>query len=145
VAPKRRNEPNTARRTVAVLEEKLERQARDLDEARAERAAIEDVLRIISASPSALEPVFTAILENAMRICQANIGTILRYDGKLYHPVVSLGETPARREFRLKRGSFMPPVGMPLDRVLRTKAVADCHCGCASRYQFIACRLEASV
>jgi len=123
VAPKRRNEPNTARRTVAVLEEKLERQARDLDEARAERAAIEDVLRIISASPSALEPVFTAILENAMRICQANIGTILRYDAKLYHPVVSLGETPALREFRLKRGSFMPPVGMSLDRVLRTKAV----------------------
>ena len=123
----RRKNPETEHRTkqrsLSVLEERLERQARELDEAREERAAIEDVLRIIGASPSALEPVFTAILENAMRICQANIGTILRYDGKLYHPVVSLGETPALREFRLKRGSFEPPVGMPLDRVLRTKAV----------------------
>jgi class 3 adenylate cyclase/putative methionine-R-sulfoxide reductase with GAF domain len=124
--PNRSEEPETEHHTqspLSVLEEELKRQARELDEARDERAAIEDVLRIISASPSALEPVFTAILEHAMRICQANIGTILRYDGKLFHPVVSLGETPTLREFRLRRGSFVPPVGMPLDRVLRTKAV----------------------
>jgi class 3 adenylate cyclase/DNA-binding FrmR family transcriptional regulator len=126
VTPNRREQPEAERHTkssLSVLEEKIKRQARELEEAQDERAAIEDVLRIISASPSALEPVFTAILENAMRICQANIGTILRYDGERFHPVVSLGETPALREFRLRRGSFVPPVGMPLDRVLRTKAV----------------------
>ena len=124
--PNRHEKPTAGRCTqssVAVLEEKLRRQARELDEARDERAAIEEVLRIVGASSGALEPVFKAILQNAARICQANIGTIYRYDGKLFHLEVSLGETLTLKDFRLRRGPFVPPAGLPLDRLLRTKAV----------------------
>ncbi len=77
--PKRNDKVRVTRpkSAAAVLEEKLKLQARELDDARNERAAFAEVLRIISASPGALEPVFKAILENATRICDAKFGTLL--------------------------------------------------------------------
>jgi len=79
--------PIAARRShssVVDLQEKLRRQARELDETREERAAIAEVLRIISSSPGELEPVFKSILENATRICEAKFGNLwLCKDGGL--------------------------------------------------------------
>lgn len=57
------------------LREQLRRQARELEEAREERAAVAEVLRLIGSS-DALEQVFQAILENASRICEANFGVM---------------------------------------------------------------------
>ena len=76
--------------SVVDLQEKLRRQARELDEAREERAALAEVLRIISSSPGELEPVFQSILENATRICEANFGTLFRFDGTNFHPAAQL-------------------------------------------------------
>jgi hypothetical protein len=45
-----------------------ERQARELDETREQKAATCEVLRVISSAPSNLKPVFAPILENAVRI-----------------------------------------------------------------------------
>ena len=61
--------------SVAELQEKLKRQGRELEEARKERAAIVEVLRVISLSRE-LDPVFTTILANATRLCEAKFGIL---------------------------------------------------------------------
>jgi two-component system, NtrC family, sensor kinase len=48
--------------SVADLHKRLERQARELEEARQQQAASSEVLHIISASAGALMPVFKAIV-----------------------------------------------------------------------------------
>ena len=51
---------------------------RELDEALERQAATAEVLRVISASPGDLEPVFQAMLENATRICAGQVRHVLR-------------------------------------------------------------------
>jgi GAF domain-containing protein len=88
-----------------------------------QQTATADVLRVISSSPGDLEPVFQAMLENAVRICDAKYGTLLRYDNEAFDPVALFGASPELAEFIQRRGPFRPPAGAPLDRILRTKEV----------------------
>ncbi len=101
----------------------LRQRTDDLSESLEQQTATSDVLQVISSSPGDLQPVFASILENATRICQANVGTIYRYDGELFHTEASLGEPLELVEFRRKRGAFKPPPGQPMDRMLRTRSV----------------------
>ena len=54
---------------------------RALADAHDEQAATSEVLKLISASPGDLRPVFEAILENATRICEAEFGNLYLYEG----------------------------------------------------------------
>ena len=62
-----------ARRRVSSANE-LQKQ---LAEALEQQAASSGVLKIISSSPGELEPAFNAILENALRICEARFGMLM--------------------------------------------------------------------
>jgi GAF domain-containing protein len=88
-----------------------------------QQTATADVLRVISSSPGELEPVFQAMLENAVRICDAKYGTLVRYNNEAFDPLALFGAPPELAEFIWRRGSFKPPAGAPLDRILRTKDV----------------------
>ena len=110
-------------RSVSDLQEQLERQARELAEARDERTAIAEVLSAISNSRGDIESVFQAILDHAVRICGAKFGTIFRFDGEAFYFAAEVGTPPEYVEFQRQRGSFLPSAAELLNRVFRTRQV----------------------
>ena len=86
-------------------------------------AATSEVLRVISASPGEL-PVFQAMLESAVRICQAKFGALYRYDNGLFQFAAEVGTPPDFAKFQKRRGAFPPIAGTILDIIKRTKSVA---------------------
>jgi hypothetical protein len=105
------------------LEQNLEARTRELAEALERQAATSDVLRVISSSPGELEPVFQAMLANAVRICEAKFGVLHRFENGLFYPMARQDIPPALAEFQRQRGAIAPLPGSSLDRLMRTKAV----------------------
>jgi signal transduction histidine kinase len=101
----------------------LRQRTDDLSEALEQQTATSEVLKVISSSPGELEPVFDAMLEHATRICEAKFGVLHRYENGAFHPAAWVGVPQALAEFYRQRGSFQPPAGSPLDRLLQAGRV----------------------
>jgi len=99
----------------------LRQRTTDLGEALEQQTATADVLRVISASPGDLMPVFDAILENATHICEAKFGELTLTEGDAFRVVALHNAPPALVEFQKRRGPFQPTQGTLLDRAMRTK------------------------
>ena len=102
IAPKRPSAPKTARphKSPAAGEEaEVARLRRELNDAREQQAATSEVLSVINSSPGDLKLVFEAMLENAVRLCEAKFGFITRYDGDAFHIMAQVGAAPAYAEF----------------------------------------------
>jgi len=100
---------------------------RELNEAREQQAATTDVLRIVSASSGEVKSVFEAILNKAVRICEAKFGVLSLYEGELLFRAVAThnlppvyGQRVAERGERL--GFRAHPLGT-LGRLVSTKRV----------------------
>jgi two-component system, NtrC family, sensor kinase len=57
----------------------------DLTDALARETATSEILRVISRSPTDVQPVLAAIVRSAVRLCGGTISTLYRYDGHLIH------------------------------------------------------------
>ena len=82
------------------LFEAEQQRTRELTESLEQQTATSAVLQVISSSPGNLEPVFTAMLENAVRICDAKFGNIYRWDGDALHLVLTQNAPTAFAEAR---------------------------------------------
>ena len=95
-----------------------------LAEALEQQTATSEVLRVISRSPAELEPVFQAMLANAVRICEAKFGTLYLREADAYRPVAMHNAPPAYAAARTLHQLVRPPPDVPLGRVAITKQVA---------------------
>ena len=101
--------PKTVRRrssAEAVQETEIARVIRERDEALEQQAAISDILRVISNSPSDVQPVLDSVAQHAARICEAQFVDISIVDNQVFRTAASFGE--------LGRQSSEEP--LPLDR-----------------------------
>jgi hypothetical protein len=103
VTVKHRNAPNVTRNrgaSIASQETVIARLTHERDEALLREAANSEILGLISRSPGDLELVFRTILEDAARVCNANFGTLFRFDGENFHPVAQFNLPAAYVEVR---------------------------------------------
>jgi two-component system NtrC family sensor kinase len=92
-----------------------------LNEALAHQAATAEVLRVISSSPGELGPVFEAMLEKAVNICDAEFGLLFRWEGDAFRTVAMHGVPQALADERRRNPVLRPNPGTGLGRVVETK------------------------
>ena len=103
------------------LFEAEQQRARELSESLEQQTATSEVLKVISSSPGELEPVFNAMLENAVQICEAKFGILFLSEGEAFRTVALHGAPPAYAEARRREPVFRPNPGMASGGVARTK------------------------
>jgi GAF domain-containing protein len=77
----------------------------------------------ISSSPGDLGPVFAAMLENAVRICDATFGNIYRAEGDGLRNVTTHNTPPVFAQALGSSPYFSPGPKNPVRRMMTTKAV----------------------
>jgi len=78
----------------AGLERKVEARTRELTESLEQQTATAEILRVISSSPTDLQPVMDAVAENAARVCGASDASIRRIEGDALRLVARFGSIP---------------------------------------------------
>src|SRR5215831_19126130 len=71
---------------------------RELAETREQQTATAEILRVISRSPTDVQPVFDTIVRSAVRLCGGLHGFVGRYDGELIHFAAHYNYTPEALE-----------------------------------------------
>jgi class 3 adenylate cyclase len=75
-------------------ETSVARLTNELREAVEQQSATSEVLRVISSYPDDPQPIFQAMLKNAVRLCDALFGNLYRWDGDALHVVAWTHNTP---------------------------------------------------
>src|SRR5262245_7759772 len=93
----------------ARLLTELQNKNASLSEALEQQTATSEILRVISSSPTDVQPVFETIAANALRLCAANFSIVFRFDGDLIHlAALHNMEDPEGAE-ALRRAFPVPP------------------------------------
>jgi GAF domain-containing protein/CheY-like chemotaxis protein len=93
---------------------------RELGEALEQQTATSEVLKVVSSSPGELDPVFDAMLVNAVRICDATFGVLFRFEDGAWKAAAMFGVPPAFAEY-WRRGPQRPGPGTGLGRIVETR------------------------
>jgi class 3 adenylate cyclase len=123
--PNRRNAPKAPaafNASSAVEETKVARLTHELREALEQQSATSEVLRVISSYPGDPQPVFHAMLKNAVRLCDAEFGNIYHWDGEALHLVATQNAPRAFAEAR-RLTTGRPGSKTPTGRMIANKKV----------------------
>jgi GAF domain-containing protein len=113
------NGPNS----LIELKKQLEARTRELAEAREQQRATSEVLQVISSSPTELEPVFQAMLANAVHVCEAKFGSLFLCDGDLLRRVARYNLPPELLTALRKLNQYGVDQETAIARAVRTKQI----------------------
>jgi GAF domain-containing protein len=99
----------------------LRQRTDDLTEALEQQTATSEVLKVISGSPGQLQPVFAAMLENAVRICDAKFGAMNLSENGSFRSVAMHNAPHEYAEMRRRFPVFRPNANTALGRATATK------------------------
>src|SRR5262249_6961020 len=105
----------------AVIAIENTRLLNELRESLDRQTATSEVLSVISSSPGELEPVFQAMLENAVRICEAKFGALYLSEGENFRVAAMRNAPPAYAELRRREPVIRPSPRMAIGRAAATK------------------------
>ena len=91
----------------ARLLSELRQRTDDLTESLEQQTATSEVLGVIAKSSGRLEPVFSAMLENAVRVCGAKFGMLNLYEGNGFR-TVAMDAVPRAFADKRRREPFFP-------------------------------------
>src|SRR6516164_5520236 len=122
---KARSRKAMPKRRIATVRAESEsaRLSRERDEALERVKATADVLRVISSSAGQLEPIFQAMLENAVRICGANFGVLFLREGDALRRMAMHNLPPAYVEEHRRAPLVRPSAASGHGRLIATKRV----------------------
>jgi len=107
------------------LFKELEEKNRTITEALEQQTATAEVLRVISSSPTDVQPVFASVLSSAVRLCGAQFAGVFRYEGGLVHFVTSHQWPDAQLEVVRQRFPMPPGEGSLAARAIRDRRVVQ--------------------
>ena len=102
----------------AGLERKVEERTRALQSSLDQQTAISEILRVISSSPTDVQPVLDAVAERAARLCGAPFARALLIDGEILRPISDYSQ----------EGEPLPPPPSPIPlkrSVITARAALD--------------------
>ncbi len=127
----RKNDGSRVRDLEKRLEEALQREAeaqRREAEALEQQTAAAEILRVISSSPTDVQPVFDSIAKNGTTLCDAAWGAVIRFDGQLLTLMAQHNMTPSELELLSRTYPRTPTRGRATGRAIidrRTVHVPD--------------------
>jgi two-component system, NtrC family, sensor kinase len=102
---------------------------RDLEKRLAEalerERATSEILRVISSSPTDVQPVFDTIIRNAVQLCGARLGAFFRFDGEQLHLVARHGHSLEALEVVRRAYPMRPDRTQAAGRAILDRAVAE--------------------
>src|SRR6516225_9601000 len=108
----------------AVIAIENARVLNELRESLDRQTANSEVLSVISSSPGKLEPVFDALLANAIRICDATFGNLFLFERNAFRAVAFRGDESYNDYLRRNPViNLQIHSGVPLDRLANTRQV----------------------
>ena len=105
----------------AVIAIENARLLNELKQSLEQQTATADVLKVISTSSGDLQPVFEAMLGNAVRICHASLGNMTLYENGDFRHVALHGAPAAYMERRAREPVVTPNPAQSLGRLASTK------------------------
>src|SRR5262249_38104554 len=105
----------------ARLFNELQTRNRDLTESLDQQTATSEILRVISRSPTDVQPVFDTIVQSAVRLCNALSSSVYRFDGELLHFVAQSNFTSEALE-----AARQPFPAAPSRDNASARAIFDC-------------------